>query len=145
MFSENELNGRIIIDILSDLHIYYQLIPENYADMFFRFVETSYSKFNQSAKSYLSTYQDTIEPSQSQSSEKSLQQSSIFYKNLSPTSDAAPPPTPMITTGSSTTADEKGLTRSRSLSIDLLNQPTSIFQIRRNNKMTVPTRTRSER
>ena len=106
--------------------------------MFFRFMETSYSKFNQSAKLYLSAYPDSNELSQNQYSEKSFQQGSSFLTSLSPSTDGAPSSTPMITTGNSTTvADDQELVRSRSLSIDLLNQPQSFLQIRYDNKTTV--------
>lgn len=112
--------------------------------MFFRFVETSYSKFNQSAKLYLSTYPDFNRPPQGQSSEKSSQQSSSYLKNPSLATDASQSSLPMVTTGSSAPPDGKELTRSRSLSIDMLNQPTSILQIR-HDKTTVRAEWRYER
>ena len=112
--TENELNGVTIIQCLMYINLDANSVSVEVATAFMAQIETIYSNFYASAYDFLKA-------------------ETPFSFSMSPSSSAADTSLPLVTTGTSSPQRE----RHRSLSVDLVNQPSSMLLRDRNNAITV--------
>ena len=112
--AENELNGVTIIQCLMYINLDANSVPVEVAASFMVQIETIFSNFYASAYDFLKA-------------------ETPFSFSMSPSSSAVDTSLPLVTTGASPPQRE----RHRSLSVDLVNQPSSMLLRDHNNAITV--------